>query len=289
MAERPQDPPVPHGFWNDFRRFFFRGLAAVLPPLVTVMILVWIFTFVQDKLGTHVNTASKWVVVQAIGIAQKMPLSLRGHEAVWRAVEKIWRTYHLGWIGVMLAFVGIYIFGRFVASFVGHSAWRVIEHGLLRTPVVKQIYPSVKQVTDFLLSDRTVSFSRVVAVEYPRKGIWSLGFVTGPGFRGLREAVGTELLTVFIPSSPTPVTGYTITVRRDEVVDLGLTVDEALRFTVSGGVLVPPSQGGRTLGEVEETGSLLPPQSGEAEKQEQAAREVEENRRNNTRQQEKRQ
>ena len=118
----------------------------------------------------------------------------------------------------------------------------MVERGFFRVPVVKQVYPYVKQVTDFLLSERKVEFSRVVAVEYPRKGIWSMGLVTGPGLRTLTRSVRTDLLTVFIPSSPTPVTGYTITVRQDEVIDLPLSIDDALRFTVSGGVIVPASQ-----------------------------------------------
>ena len=84
-----------------------------------------------------------------------------------------------------------------------------------------------------------MEFSRVVAVEYPRKGVWSIGLVTGPGMRTLQNANEGVYLTVFIPSSPTPVTGYTITVRRDEVIDLPVHVDDALRFTVSGGVIMP--------------------------------------------------
>ena len=118
----------------------------------------------------------------------------------------------------------------------------MIDRGFFRTPVVKRIYPYVKQVTDFLLSERKLEFSRVVAVEYPRKGVWSLGLVTGPGLRTLTHSVRSDLLTVFIPSSPTPVTGYTITVRQDEVIDLPISIDDALRFTVSGGVIVPVGQ-----------------------------------------------
>ena len=116
------------------------------------------------------------------------------------------------------------------------------EGGLVKLPGIKQIYPSVKQVTDFFFSDRQVQYSRVVIVEYPRKGIWSLGLVTNTGMRTVDESLPGELLTVFVPSSPTPVTGYTITVRRDEVIDLPISIDEALRFTISGGVIQPPSQ-----------------------------------------------
>ena len=105
-------------------------------------------------------------------------------------------------IGFILSFVLIYIFGRFVASILGRAMWRIIEHSFFRLPVVKQIYPSVKQVTDFLLAERKMEFSRVVAVEYPRKGIWSLGLVTNNGMRTLREELGHDLVMVFIPVEP---------------------------------------------------------------------------------------
>lgn len=230
------------GFWSDFRRFFLRGLAAVLPPLLTVMIIVFVFTFVRDKLGTRIDVAVQWVSVQVMGISRKMPLTLSGHDQLWVEVRAAYETYHLWLIGFFLAFVIIYVFGRFVASWFGRSVWRMVEHTLTHTPLVNQIDPSVKQVTDFLLSEKKLAFSGVVAVEYPRKGIWSVGFVTGSGMCRLTESLGSEMLTVFVPSSPTPVTGYTITVRREEAIDLPLSIDEALRFTVSGGVLVPPAQ-----------------------------------------------
>jgi uncharacterized membrane protein len=100
----------------------------------------------------------------------------------------------------------------------------------------------VKQVTDFVLSEKRAAFRTVVAVPYPRPGIYSLGFVTGEGWKSINRASGGEMVQVFIPSSPTPVTGYVVFVRRDEIVELDLTVDEALRFSISGGVIVPPRE-----------------------------------------------
>lgn len=229
-------------FGKDFRRFFLRGLAAVLPAILTVAILIWVFTLIQKYIGKHMNTAIQWVVVQFLAIVARMPFKWLGADDVWVSVRQLWSEYYLGWVGFLLAFVAIYVIGRFVASFIGRSIWSALEQALTRAPVIKQIYPSAKQVTDFLLSRHKVEYSRVVAVEYPRKGIWSIGLVTSSGMRTLHDKVGPNLLTVFIPSSPTPVTGYTITVRREDVIDLPVNIDEALRFTVSAGVLVPPSE-----------------------------------------------
>ncbi|MDP6047287.1 MAG: DUF502 domain-containing protein [Phycisphaerae bacterium] len=228
-------------FSKDFRRFFFRGLAAVLPTVLTLGILIWVLGFIHTYIGQYTNRGAQWIVVQFVAWFGHESMSWSGPPGAWRSVEGFWRDYWLVWIGFALAFVGIYIFGRFIASFIGRSVWRRVERGIFRLPIVKQVYPPVKQVTDLLFSDRKIEFSRVVAVSYPRKGIWSLGLVTSLGMKEL-QGPDNEMLTVFIPSSPMPVTGYTVTVRRDEVVDLPISIDEALRFTVSGGVVLPMNQ-----------------------------------------------
>ena len=112
----------------------------------------------------------------------------------------------------------------------------------MRIPLVRAIYPAVKQITDFLLAERgknQFAGSRVVAVQPHEKGIWSIGLVTGPGVRSLSDAVQTEMVTVFVPSSPTAFSGYVLVVPREEVVELPLEVDEAMRLLISGGVLAP--------------------------------------------------
>jgi len=99
----------------------------------------------------------------------------------------------------------------------------------------------VKQITDFLFAQdkKEKIFSRVVAVEYPRKGIWSVGFVTGVGIRKVVESVEKEFLTVLIPTSPTPFTGFVIMVPKEETIELDIQIEDALRFTISGGVITP--------------------------------------------------
>ncbi len=222
MAER---------FLSDFKRFFFYGLAAVLPTLLTLAIIVYVFTFLDKFLATHVNDGAYRLLTEVVFRSGPVHLFIVEH----------WSKY-FWWVGFALSLVGIYIFGRFVASLLGRSIWRMVERAFFRLPVVKQIYPYVKQVTDFLFSDKKMQFSRVVVVEYPRKGIWSVGLVTGAGMKTIRRTLGEEFLTIFIPSSPTPLTGYVITVRREEVIDLPLSIDDAIRFVISGGVIMPASQ-----------------------------------------------
>ena len=94
-------------------------------------------------------------------------------------------------------------------------------------------------MTDFFLIRKELSFNRVVALEYPRKGLWAIGLGTGQGLQVLGRNLKRDFLTVFVPSSPTPFTGYVITVPKEEVVEVDLTIEEALRFIISGGVITP--------------------------------------------------
>jgi uncharacterized membrane protein len=115
----------------------------------------------------------------------------------------------------------------------------LFEGAIRRVPLVRNVYSAVKQVSGFLLNDREMQVSRVVAVEYPRKGIWQLGLVTGEAISDIEAMVGEQCLSVLICTSPMPMAGFTITVRRSECLDLNLTLDQAVQFIVSCGVVVP--------------------------------------------------
>jgi len=119
--------------------------------------------------------------------------------------------------------------------------WRIAEIAVMKIPIIRAIYPAVKQVTDFVIADKSSQFqgSRVVAVQPHEKGIWSIGLVTGGGLPSLSSATGEEMVTVFVPSSPTAFSGYVLVVPRQSAIELPLTVEEAMRLLVSGGVLVP--------------------------------------------------
>jgi uncharacterized membrane protein len=119
---------------------------------------------------------------------------------------------------------------------------------VLRVPLVRAIYPAVKQVTDFVLADRSRQFqqSRVVAVQPHEQNIWSIGLVTSVGSWRLGEEDPEEMVTVFVPSTPTSFSGYVLVVPRRKVVELPMSVEEALRLLVTGGVIQPGE--GKTLG-----------------------------------------
>jgi uncharacterized membrane protein len=118
------------------------------------------------------------------------------------------------------------------------------EKFIMNMPFLRRVYPYVKQVTDFLFTQdgQKKLFSRVVAVEYPRKGIWSIGFVTGSGLGEVAGNVKKEFITVLIPTAPTPFTGFIIMVPKKLTIELNMTIEEAFRFIVSGGVITPGSK-----------------------------------------------
>ena len=270
-------------FRSDFRRFFIKGLAVLLPTVLTLWILVKAYEFIDVTIAQPINGGIRFVIGQATPhiemfqeafeptsaavLKEQLRLDAEGKTSaseltVRRALRDNeiltwWQArWYMNFIGLVVAILAVYTAGRLLGGFLGRRIHGRLERLLTSIPLIKQIYPYVKQVVDFIISDdKPIRFNRVVMVEYPRKGIWSVGLVTGKPMRTVQKAIsGTEGpgITVFIPSSPTPFTGYTITVARDSVIELPISIDEALRFTISGGVLVPSHESSENAG----TGSL---------------------------------
>lgn len=212
---------------RNFRTYFFRGMAALLPTILTIWIFVQCYVFIQDKISVHINKSLVWLILQ---ITDEWPRDFL--EAFW--------VYGNGKVtGFFVTIIGVVIVGAFLASVMGRSLWHYFEKAWVNIPLVKQVYPYIKQVTDFFLAKKELSFNKVVAVEYPRKGSWSVGLVTGKGLYGVTRNFQKDYLTVFVPTSPTPFTGYVIMIPREETFELDMTIEEALRFVISGGVITP--------------------------------------------------
>lgn len=149
----------------------------------------------------------------------------------------------LSTIAILLIILLIYVIGRVVTIRVGSWFVHKFESLIISSlPVVRNVYGSVKQVTDFLFSENQIEVRKVVAFEYPRKGVWSLGFVTGDSLLDISADAGEPCVSILVPTSPMPMTGYTMSVPKSEIIDLNLTVDQAFQYIVSCGVLVPPPQ-----------------------------------------------
>jgi len=183
---------------------------------------------------------------QQKGINLKSLDRIRRQEAESEIAAKLWSrkqaaaatSWQVSVIGFLVALVLTCVIGLFLASFVGRRLWRLGENALTRVPFFKQIYPYAKQVTEYVFGERKLDFSQVVAVQYPREGIWSVGFVTGPSPQDIAR-VDPTYVSVFMPTSPTPLTGFVINARKEDMIKLQVTIDQAFRYIISGGVITP--------------------------------------------------
>lgn len=268
--ERTSPRDAPRASRYGFKRAFLRGLGVLLPSVLTLWILVAAYQFVDRNIAEPINGLARAVLawgstvpgplkgrfepdateVEALVLERSSRTRVVNRavvEAQLRSarVDEWWRErWWTSLFGILVALSAVYIAGRLVGGWLGRRAVAIMENALTRLPVLKQVYPAVKQIVGFFFADsseRKLHFSRVVVVEYPRKGIWSIGLVTGASMRAVQAQSG-DALTVFVPSSPTPFTGYTINVPRSELHELPISIDEALKFVVSGGVVVPPHQ-----------------------------------------------
>lgn len=245
-------------------RFFIRGLGVVLPSVLTLWILVTAFRFIDSNIAGPINAGIRLgVTATARGLeleqfrpteeqvaaeqarARALGLNDSQSRATWRAsaarVDDWWSArWYLDLAGLLLAIAGVYVLGRLVGGYLGRRLLSAFEAGLLTVPGIRSVYPALKQVVEFLFGGetKTLQFNRVVMIEYPRPGLWQMGLVTGDATPEIAAACG-DSVTVFIPNSPAPFSGWTVTVPRGDVREIPLTVDEALRYLVSAGVVVP--------------------------------------------------
>ncbi len=272
-----------------FRKAVLRGLAVLLPPLLTLALFLWAWSLVHYYVLRPIESSVRYIVVELEWDVETVPhdkplktnrnglekfdrnentyiVLPRTQEAIPFIVAESVSTdldlkkasardcYHAFVTDVYLKPVYVvpiflcvfilvlYLLGKFLAAGVGHFLWAVVDRTITRLPVIRNVYSSVKQVTDFIFTDREVEYTQVVAVQYPRKGVWSIGFVTGEGMKAVKERSQEPMISVLMPTSPMPATGFIITLPRSETIDLDITIDQAIQFVVSCGVVVPVEQ-----------------------------------------------
>ena len=143
-------------------------------------------------------------------------------------------------LGALLTLLVVFLTGLVTTNIVGQKLVRFWEAVLARIPVVKSIYYSVKQVSDTLFSGSGVAFRKVLLVRYPHPEAWSVAFQTGHPARDVADMLPDEHVGIFIPTTPSPVNGFFFFVKRKDVIELDMNVDEALKYIVSMGVVAPP-------------------------------------------------
>ncbi|HVX09805.1 MAG TPA: DUF502 domain-containing protein [Pirellulales bacterium] len=287
-------PPRPRSRLYPFRRAILSGLGVVLPPLLTIVIFLWVGGTIKQyalepvtegsrnvlawywaredanqladpAVARHVANQSPEIAMPSGDRYVRLPSGTYVPQEVKQALlednpdgvivngnlRQVYRRYvELRYLQphkvipvfLLLFLLILYLLGKFLAAGMGRVLWNIVERGIHRVPLVRNVYDSVKQMTDFMFNERDLGYKRVVAVEYPRKGAWSIGFVTGESLADIRGTTGEPMVSLMIPASPMSVTGYIVTVPKSETIDLDLTIDQALQFVISCGVVVPPHQ-----------------------------------------------
>lgn len=200
---------------SSLRKWFFAGLLVVLPLAITVWVLQWILGTLDQTL---LILPAGWQPDRLIGV-------------------------HIPGLGVLLALAILLVVGGVTSNFIGRRLLSWSDKVLNRIPVVRSIYSGVKQVSDTLFSENGNAFRTAVLIEWPRPGVWTIGFVTGSPGGDVPNHLPGEYLSVYVPTTPNPTGGYFVMLRKSDCIELRMSVDEALSYVISMGVVVPPAPG----------------------------------------------
>lgn len=187
--------------------YFVTGLVVVVPVVVTIYVLVFLFQFIDDILGRYLNAHFKSIL-----------------------------GFYVPGIGFLLFLLIIFLTGFIATRFIGKKIFSGAEKWFAGLPLIKIIYPALSQVTQFLLQKKEYGFKKTVLVEYPSAGLWSIGFLTNEHFYSINTACSQDLVAVFVPNTPGPLAGYVVFVERKKVKPLDMSVAEAIQIVISGGV-----------------------------------------------------
>ena len=272
-----------------------RGLTFLLPPILTIVILVWVINTVDAYVLQPLTVAARDAVVWGISdVRAEPPAAPRRRSSIFATGE--WGIYSLGscatgcgkmrrrcrppaakrtgimWTArylqprvVVPVFLCVfvlllYVLGKFMAGKISG----MFDWGILRLPLVRKVYSSVKQVTSFVFGEnQIVEYKRVVAIEYPRPGLWSIGLVMGEAVQDVSTAANEPCVTVMLPTSPALFTVKPVMLPKSKTHDLNMTIDQALQFIISCGVVAPAHQLPGGVAPVDEP-MVIPRRRGEA-------------------------
>ena len=203
------------------KKYAIAGLLVWLPLAITIWVMLWLLGLMDGMF--------MWL------LAISQAVLPAGMEA---AIE---RLRHIPGLGVVVMAVVMLSTGVFVTNIFGQWWMRQWDRMMGRIPIVKSIYSSVKQVSDTLFSSNGNAFREAVLVEYPRAGSWTIAFVTGAPNGEVAQHLVTPHVSVYVPTTPNPTSGFFLMLARSDVRPLHMSVDEALKFVISMGVVTPPA------------------------------------------------
>ena len=196
---------------SNLRKWMFAGLLVIVPVAITIWLIEWMLSTL-DK--TLLILPEAWHPDKLIG-------------------------FHIPGFGLILAVISLLIVGAVASNFLGKKVFVWGDNVLLRIPVVRSIYSSVKQVSDTLFSENGNAFRKAVMIEWPRPGVWTIAFVTGKPNGELLKHLKDDFVSIYVPTTPNPTGGYFVLLKMSDCIELDMSVDEALKYIVSMGVVSP--------------------------------------------------
>jgi uncharacterized membrane protein len=193
------------------KKYFITGLLIWIPLAITI----WVLKLVVDVLDQSLLL---------------LPAAFQTEN---------WLGIHIPGLGAILTVVIVFVTGVFATNFFGAQLVELWHEILHRIPVVNSIYSSVKQISDTLFSSSGQAFRKALLVQWPQEGMWTIGFLTGTPGGGVAEHLPPESIAVYVPTTPNPTGGYFIIVPRKDVIELEMSVDQALKYIISMGVAPP--------------------------------------------------
>ena len=199
---------------SSIRRWLLAGLLVLVPLAITLAVLNWIVATLDQTL---LILPVAWHPDRLLG-------------------------FHLPGFGVLLTLGIVLLMGAIASNFLGRKLLMVGNALLRRIPIVRSIYSSVKQVSDTLFSENGNAFRKALLVQWPREGVWTIGFLTGLPGGDVVNHLPADYVSVYVPTTPNPTGGYFVMLKRAECVELKMSVDEALTYVISMGVVVPAAR-----------------------------------------------
>ena len=209
-------PPPKRGLIARLRMYFFTGVVVTAPIGITLWLL-WLVVDLFDR-----------AVVPLIPDAYN-PSDILGT--------------NVPGVGIVIVLILVTLVGGLFANVAGRFLFRFGERLVARVPVVRTVYGVLKQIFDAVLAQSADAFREVVLIEYPRRGIWVIGFVTSPTKGEVQRVMDEEMVNLFLPTTPNPTSGFLLFVPRKDVIPLDMSVEEGVKLVISGGIVSPPDSG----------------------------------------------
>jgi uncharacterized membrane protein len=200
------------GLFARFRRYFLAGILVTSPILITAYVTWLIVTFVDTQVAG--------MLPESLDFTKKLPHQIPG-------------------IGLVISIIAITFIGAITPGFIGRTLLKAGERILNKMPVVRSIYGAIKQIMETVMSTNSDSFREVVLVEYPRKGIWVIGFVTGETKGEVQSLTKDKVINIFVPTTPNPTSGFLLFIPQKDLVYMDMKVEDAVKMVISGGIVTP--------------------------------------------------